>query len=451
MRVRIAVTAGPHQGRVFEFAGHDVFLVGRSKKAHFRLPQADDYFSRLHFMVEVNPPHCRLTDLGSTNGTFVNGEKVASAELRDGSRIQGGRTVMVVNIEPGEEELSRRAEPPGGPAESLVTEAAAPVPPPQESLRAACAVCGSPAPAVPAGTDAEQTTVAPWPLCSGCRRQSRQQPQPFPDYLLVRELGRGGLGIVHLALDQRRGQVAALKTILPAAQAGRAEVERFLREARILQQLSHPNIVAFREMGESCGQFFFAMDFVAGEDAGSLLRRLGPLPLRRAVSIVAQALDGLAAAHQLGFVHRDVKPANLQLAEGEGGDCVKILDFGLARTYQMSRLSGLSHMGQVGGTVAYMAPEQITHFRESRPPVDQYAAAATLYHLLTGKHVHDFPADFQQRLLKVLNADPVPLRARRPEVPEALAAAVYRALAREPEKRFPDAAAFRAALLAISL
>jgi serine/threonine-protein kinase len=208
-------------------------------------------------------------------------------------------------------------------------------------------------------------------------------------------------------------------------------------------------------MGESCGQFFFAMDFVPGEDANSLLRRSGPLPIGRAVAIVAQALEGLAWAHQLGFVHRDVKPANL-LLEGEPGWLatgvhVKILDFGLARTYQMSQLSGLSRMGQVGGTVPYMAPEQITHFRQSRPPVDQYGAGATLYHLLTGKYVHDFPADFQQRLLKILQDDPVPLRSRRPEVPEALAAVIHRALAREPENRFPDAAAFRSALLAIPL
>jgi serine/threonine-protein kinase len=449
MRVSITVTAGPHQGRVFHFGGHDVFLVGRSKKAHFRLPQADDYFSRLHFMVEINPPHCRLTDLGSTNGTFVNGQKVASTDLRDGDRIQGGQTVMLVTIEQDEPILPTAmpiplTEPP------VVAPTALPAAQP-EVPAGVCIVCGSPAPQVHRGTDLAQTTVAPWPLCLTCHQQSRQQPQPFPDYLLVRELGRGGMGVVYLALDQRQGHVVALKTILPATQAGSPEVERFLREARILQQLNHPHIVAFREMGESCGQFFFAMDFVQGEDADSLLRRSGPLPIRRAVAIVAQALEGLAWAHQLGFVHRDVKPANLLLASAEGGDFVKILDFGLARTYQMSQLSGLSRMGQVGGTVPYMAPEQITQFRESRPPVDQYAAAATLYHLLTGKYVHDFPADFQQRLLKILQDEPVPLRSRRPEIPEALAAVIHRALSREPENRFSDASAFRAALLAIPL
>jgi serine/threonine protein kinase len=227
-------------------------------------------------------------------------------------------------------------------------------------------------------------------------------------------------------------------------------VERFLREARILQQLAHPNIIAFREMGEVCGQLYFAMDFLDGEDARALVERDGPLPIPRAVHMIAQVLEALHYAHQLGFVHRDVKPANLLVLNRDGEDVVKLFDFGLARAYQMSRLSGLSMLGQVGGTVPFMAPEQITNFRESKPPVDQYAAAATLYNLLTGKYVHDFPTNFQQRLLKILQDDPVPIRSRRPDVPERIADVIHRALDRDPAARFPDAAALRAALLQVA-
>jgi serine/threonine-protein kinase len=255
------------------------------------------------------------------------------------------------------------------------------------------------------------------------------------------------MGVVYLALDFRQGHTVALKTIIPERQCGASEVERFLREARILQQLAHPHIVAFREMGELCGQLYFAMDFVAGVDARALLQREGPLPIKRAVRLIAQALEALHHAHERGFVHRDVKPANLLVVQRDATEAVKVLDFGLARTYQMSRMSGLTMMGEVGGTVPFMAPEQLTNFREARPPVDQYAAAATLYHLLTGKYVHDFPADFQQRFLKILQDDPVPLRSRRPDVPEAVASVIHRALERSPEKRYPNAAAFGAALL----
>jgi len=98
MRIDLTVTAGPHQGRVFTFAGHDMFLVGRSRRAHFQLPAKDEYFSRLHFMVEANPPRCRLTDMGSKNGTCVNGRKVASADLQDGDVIKAGTTVLRVSV-----------------------------------------------------------------------------------------------------------------------------------------------------------------------------------------------------------------------------------------------------------------------------------------------------------------------------------------------------------------
>src|SRR6185295_10476629 len=94
MQIRLTVTEGQHQGRLFTFSGHDTFLVGRSKHAHFRLPHKDRFFSRIHFLMEMNPPRCRLVDMGSRNGTFVNGKKVAAADLRDGDIISAGHTVM---------------------------------------------------------------------------------------------------------------------------------------------------------------------------------------------------------------------------------------------------------------------------------------------------------------------------------------------------------------------
>src|SRR5215467_2272215 len=112
MRVTLKVIGGPHKGQVYTFAGHDTFLVGRSKRAHFRLPAKDRYFSRLHFLVEVNPPHCRLTDLGSRNGTFVNGQKATKADLKAGDRIKAGRTILRVSM--------KRSEPVAIPACELI-------------------------------------------------------------------------------------------------------------------------------------------------------------------------------------------------------------------------------------------------------------------------------------------------------------------------------------------
>jgi serine/threonine-protein kinase len=267
-------------------------------------------------------------------------------------------------------------------------------------------------------------------------------------YELLRELGRGGMGVVYQAKRRGDGAVVAVKTLTPAATGNPGDVERFLREARILQQLDHPHVVPFLEMGEAeDGRLFFAMEYVDGTDAARLVKEEGPLPVRRAVGLAGQLLQALDYAHAKGFVHRDIKPANLLVTTDGGRDHVKLADFGLARVFQASRLSGLTAEGDVGGTPSFMPPEQVTNYREARPPVDQYAAAATLYHLLTGQHAHDLSGPLPPRVRKLLEEDPVPIRSRRPDLPEGLAAVIHRAMARDPERRFPDVRALRRALM----
>jgi serine/threonine-protein kinase len=424
----LRVSAGPHAGRSFTFTGHDTFLVGRSSHAHFNLG-ADRYFSRIHFVVEANPPHARLLDMGSHNGTFVNGRRVPEPVLlADGDRIQAGHTVLVVAVR------GRPAAHPPSLAEApscpppLPTPTVAYVPAPTQPCRAC-----NPGP-------------GPLPLCPACQERIAAQPQPVPGYSLVRELGRGGMGVVHLALRQSDGAVMALKTILPAVAGTAQQVERFLREADVLRQLDHANIVAFREMGEAGKLLYFAMDYVPGTDAARLLREHGPLPVARAVDLVCQLLHALDYAHGRRFVHRDVKPANLLVTREGGGEYARLADFGLARVYQASQLSGLTVTGAIGGTPSFMAPEQVTAYREARPPVDQYAAAATLYNLLTGHVPYDPASSVHKQLEQLLYEDPVPIQQRRPDLPDELAAVIHRALAREPRRRFADARSFRRAL-----
>jgi serine/threonine-protein kinase len=442
MRVLITAVAGPHQGEVFSFTGHDTFLVGRSNRAHFRLPEKDEFFSRLHFLVEVSPPHCRLVDLKSTNGTYVNGQRVLTADLSDGDLIQGGQTVLRISLESAGDVASvlppsaeaRRASPEPGATTTV-----------QLSEPASCCVCA--AVAGRSEPSAGRTGMEGAPLCTSCQAQMLAQPQPIPGYRIVRELGQGGMGIVYMALRPAAAAVVALKTIKPAADAGEAAVERFLREASILRELDHPHIVAFRDQGEADGLLYFVMDFVPGADAARLLEQQGPWPIARAVRLIGQVLEALAHAHDKGFVHRDVKPANVLVTKVAGREEARLLDFGLARVYHASKLSGLTLAGQVAGTAPFMAPEQIVSFRECRPAVDQYAVAATLYTLLTGRYIHNFPAGFQERLLLILNEKAVPIRSRRPEVPAALAGVIHRALAKEPGERFADVRALRQALL----
>ena len=243
----------------------------------------------------------------------------------------------------------------------------------------------------------------------------------------------------------------ALKTIIPAMAGTEQQVDRFLREASILRELDHPHIVAFRDLGESDGQLYFAMDYVRGPDVAQLLRAHGgPLPIGRAVGLACQLLEALEYAHARGFVHRDIKPANLLVTEEAGRDVVKLADFGLARVYQASRLSGLTMMGDLGGTLAYMPPEQITEFREVKPAADQYAAGRDAVQPADrARWIYDLPRELQDQIPMILQDDPVPIRSRRPEIPEPWPRSST-ALAREPEARFADVGAMRKALAGFS-
>jgi serine/threonine-protein kinase len=255
------------------------------------------------------------------------------------------------------------------------------------------------------------------------------------------------MGIVYLAHREADGTRVALKLIRPNAPATGIALAKFLREASVLRQLDHPGIVRFEEIGQADGQIYLAMEFVDGIDANALLARHGPLPFPRAVSLVCQALEAVAYAHKNGFVHRDIKPHNLLVATKNAADRVHLADFGLARIYQDSPLSGLTLAGQMAGTVGFVAPEQITKFREAKPPVDQYATGATLYALLTAQRMYDFPPRVEQQLLMILQEEPVPIRSRRGDIPAPLAVIIHKALARNPLDRFPDVVALRHSLL----
>lgn len=451
MRITLTVTEGPHQGSVYTFAGHDTFIVGRSQRAHFKLPSKDMYFSRFQFMVEVNPPQCRLMDMESRNGTHVNGQKVNVVDLKDGDLIRAGKTILRVGVEttaPSMDEIATVAPAmaPSRPPPLPVAARSGPPPLPgsQSGQTKVLAPVGERCRVCSAARDPGGTGLSGL-LCAACRKESSEQQQPIAGYQIVRELGKGGMGVVYLALRASDGTVVALKTIIPAVTPTQVAVDRFLRESDILRELDHPHIVAFRDMGESNGQLFFAMDFVRGTDAARIVAKHGPMPIKRAVTLTCQLLDALEYAHAKGFVHRDIKPANLLVTE-EGVEQVKLADFGLARTYQSSQMSGLTMMGAVAGTPSYMPPEQVLNFRDVQPTADQYSAAATLYNFLTGKFVFDLPKSVQQQLLKIMQQEPIPIQTRRADIPAALAEIIHKGLAKDPKARFADVKAMRTAL-----
>lgn len=260
------------------------------------------------------------------------------------------------------------------------------------------------------------------------------------EYSLDRELGRGGMGVVYLAREVRLAREVALKVLPPELASSTELREQFLREAQMAARLSHPNIVPIHRVGEAGAFVFFAMVYVPGITLGEHVRTRGPLVPDHAIRVLREVAWALTYAHTSGLVHRDVKPDNIMLEAGTGRTLVT--DFGIAHTSHT--VDALSSDGRVVGTAHYMSPEQAMG-----EPVDArsdiYSLGVAAYYALTTRHPFE-GASPQAILAKHLNETAVPIRTISPVVPQRLAHAVERCLAKDPAQRFQRASEFADAI-----
>jgi serine/threonine-protein kinase len=266
----------------------------------------------------------------------------------------------------------------------------------------------------------------------------------FAGYTIVRRLGSGGMGEVYLAQHPRLPRRDALKVLPAALTADHEYRQRFSREADIAATLWHPHIVGIHDRGEFEGQLWLSMDYVEGTDAAELLRSRYPsgLPKALAFEIVSAVADALDYAHLRGLLHRDVKPANILLADTDPrGQRIMLADFGIAR--QLGDISGLTATNMVMGTTTYAAPEQLMGL-DIDGRADQYALGCTAFHLLTGAapYQNSNPAVV---ITQHLSAPPPPIGERRPELAD-LNAVITKVLAKDPADRYPSCSDFAAAL-----
>ncbi len=485
MQVRLVVIDGPETGRSFTFRSADSFLVGRSPKAHLVLdPKADRYVSRAHCLIDIRPPNLIVNDLGSTNGTFVNGTRVERAMIGNGDEIRVGRTCIralvteedpairlatqpIIEVPAVAPRGAPAGPPPGvavgagaahdegtGPPGVLVAEAAA---------RLACWICERELGPV-ADSDGRAAGVPDAIyLCEACMGEVDPKAESFDGYSVLGEIGRGGMGIVYKAIDQATRRVCAIKRIRPDRLNDERTFRLFEREMRVQSKVRHRNLVRLLDHRCGPGGCYFVVEYMAGGDAGQLVGSVfhGPVEPRLAVAIALQVLAGLEALHAHGFVHRDLKPANILLSRpaSHGFGVAKITDYGLAKSFEDAghSLFDLTREGEAAGSLMFMPPEQILNYRYVQPPADVYAVGATLYHLLTGRFTLDVPELEAQTTAKagrarnpieaLIEGEPVPILERRPDLPTAVAQAVDGAVQKELSARIRTAATFRMALL----
>ena len=223
-----------------------------------------------------------------------------------------------------------------------------------------------------------------------------------------------------------------------------------MREIEVAASLRHPHIVSYIEHGTHNGIVYLVSEYVGGMDASKLSKmRGGKLDYREVVKIIEQILAALDFAHSLGFVHRDLKEQNI-LVDGTFPNYIsKLTDFGLAKSFKQTGMSGVTMVGDVAGTIAYMPPEQVRDFKEVKPPSDIYAIGMTAYSLITGAHALDLSprAGISETVKAIFEKPIIPINKRMPEVPLRVAAVIETAIAKEVELRWRTAGEMREALL----
>ncbi len=389
----LRVESGKARGRSFALAEEASVVIGRDAACDLALD--DPRASRTHARIEVAGGEVVLTDLGSHNGSFVNGERVERAVLEPADRIRIGDHVFSVK---------RSADPTteGAHAETIVD-------PKTDSFKRHAGAPGA--------------------------------PRTIGRFEVLQKLAEGGMGTVYVGRPPGGGPPVAIK-VLRTDFAGSEDLnDRFEREMRLVSQLEHPNIIRHVESGRDGPIQYLVTEFVEGVSALTIVEG-GPAPVDRAIAWARQLASALEHAHARRILHRDLKPANVLIADVD--QAVRILDFGLGRAMDETG-TRITFTGQSMGTVHYSSPEQLFDAKSVDVRTDVYGLGACLYALTTG--MPPIRARLPVQAMKEIRAGaPRPPRSIRPEIPEWLESVILRAIARSPADRYADVTELRQAL-----
>jgi hypothetical protein len=432
-RVTLDVTTGPLKGSQYIFDTYDRLVFGRDSECQACLPENDGQVSRFHFALDVNPPFASVTDLGSLNGTHVNGKRIggrdrneeatsararpqASVELRDKDAITAGTSTFVVHLETNCEKCGAVMAPTSPDAKQLCAVC-------RPKLEAAETVLG---PTTDASSAQAQAQAKTRPIGAKVTPEAEGYPSRVATFVVDEKLGEGAVGAVFRGRSEN-GEIVAIKFLRDRRPAF---VDRFKQEAREQEVLSfkkHPNVVSALTSGVADGIYYLVLEYCAlGSLDAHMVDSHGkpkPLSLPEATPLMLSMLEGMAHAHGLGIIHRDIKPANIMLS---APGVTKIADLGLAKCYLES--GGITSTRTVAGTPAYMPDEQWVNFKRVGPTCDVYALGVTIFEMLSGSP----PRDAAGKPCK-------PLRAAAPSTPQPVADVIDRALALKATDRWLDA------------
>lgn len=488
-RVGIEIIEGKCKGQQFDFAEQDTFIIGRAEDCQC-VVTGDDTFSRHHLLLEINQSNVTLKDLGSLNGTRVNGHRIYDGRgkdvdpnkaessrplgLRDGDRIEAGNNAMLLHI----------------------------------MAPAFCVDCG----AEISATDKKACEFVNGSyLCRSCRqredeknqrgkdehikepaqlrmnRDQREQAEQNPaavvdqlvrEFLRIRgingappqiegykgfeKIGEGGFGAVYKAERLRDGKTVVLKTMLQTRKPDKRSLLLFEREKEIIVQLRHPNIVRSETAGVWDDIHFIEMEFAEGGSLWGMMQEgRHAIDLETAAPFILQMLEGLAYAHevelvvtttsgkrkQTGVIHRDLKPPNVLLARSGDRFVAQLSDFGLAKAFGAAGCTqgALSVAGTTCGSPAYMAPEHLTNYKYIKPSTDVFEMAATIFHVLTGRTVRSI-ARGRDPFRCVLEEPLHKLKDHLKGCPRRLSEVIDRGLAINPKDRYVNGREFLSAM-----
>jgi len=442
-QVTLTITHGKLSGKQYLFESRSSCVVGRNDDCNLQIANSVDMtVSRYHCLFDINPPDVRVRDLGSLNGTYVNGTKIGQREpdqtpeeagkivfpeydLQNGDKIELGDIVFSVGI---------KVELPENPTPNFAI-----------------------------NQNSDQVNFFDWVKRLLNLATPNNDLKAISGYQLIKSLGKGGFGEVFLAQNSQSGKYVALKVMLPAVARQERCIKMFLRETENTKILQHPHVVQLLDYGFAEGIFFFTMEYCNSGNVEQLMEKSGGrLPVNLAIAIILQVLDGLIYAHEVevpyvkladgtfgqgkGLVHRDLKPSNIFLIQQDEKLIAKIGDYGLAKAFDLAGLSGQTLTGTTAGSPAFMPRQQLLDFKHVLPEVDVWATAACFYYMVTGDSPRDFTTT-KDVWLAVLQNDPVPILQRNGSIPEKLAEVIDLALVEKPQLYFSTADGFKRALL----